>query len=121
MEPSTELPSIPDRVSKGVAWLEEQGAYDWAEKIVGAVEQAAFDMAGCSTCAIGVTLGDYSEHGVFSDGDEPVLLGFEQVAVIRCEDEPYFNDGGADYRALEAEWERRAREHAAYRADVLGT
>lgn len=49
---------VEARVSKGVAWLEEQGAYDWPEKILGA--GLRFRMSHCARCAVGVTLGDYT-------------------------------------------------------------
>lgn len=109
-----ELPSIEDRVSKGIAWLEEQGAYDWAEKIVAAVDAAKFEMDNCFQCAVGTTLGSYVR-----DFHYPIeATGVDAVAeAIR---HGFFAKSKRSYGRLEAVWERRARAHAAYRAEVLG-
>lgn len=110
-----ELPTIAERVEKGICWLEGQGAYDWAEKIVAAVDEAAFDMSDCFRCAVGVTLGSYirdflapvEASGSLDANEEGKRLGL-------------FADHDSTYCRLEREWERKAREHAAYRAEILG-
>jgi hypothetical protein len=115
-----ELPSIEDRVSKGIGWLEEQGAYDWAEKIVAAVEASEFELERPCACAVGTALRDWSE--VFNEpGDsDDKLLPWGMAVRLGTAPEYDAPNRLMEWAALEAEWERRAREHAAYRAEVLG-
>ena len=75
-------------------------------------------MTDCTRCAVGVTLGDY--YDFFEDAPEEatdvvpgcILHGFASWADPLPEDD--------EWPALEIEWLRKAREHAAYRAEVLG-
>lgn len=104
------LPTITERVEKGIAWLEEQGAYNWAEKIVAAVDDDTFRIwSGCS-CAVGVTLGEYSvvmrQREALDDGER---LGFN--APYDLDDEDAYD---RELNALEAEWERQARARLAW-------
>lgn len=109
----TETHDFRPNVQKGAAWLEEQGAWDWPDKILAAVAQAQFDMAECDQCAVGVTLGDYAElmdDGKF-DANEARAMGFEQPMAESLNTAQIH----ADYRALEAEWITYATEEQAAR------
>ncbi len=112
-----DLPTIPERVEKGIAWLEEQGAYDWAEKIVAAVDAAEFNMASCRRCAVGQALGMWSDY--FSEPDDPQDDLLTWGDAIRLGTAVAVVGGLQDWEPLEREWERKAREHAAYRAEIL--
>lgn len=122
-----ELPTIPERVEKGICWLEEQGAYDWAEKIVAAVDAAEADpstigfmMCGASTCAVGLALGGFGEFYKRRPKGCPVAEADRHGFYIDTAGLRSAAEVNAAYAPLEAEWLRKAREHAAYRAEVLG-
>src|SRR5690348_4411183 len=94
-------------VEKGARWLEEQGAWDWPDKILAAVERAEFDMNQCETCAVGVTIGEqwWDEAGTHGFVDSH---GFD----IIHEDRPATL---AEWSALEQAWIDYAREEQAAR------
>lgn len=105
-------------VEKGARWLEEQGARDWPDKILAAVEEARFNMAGCSTCAVGVTLGMWT-LGLFGYRFSAEPTCDERLAdhnaAIDESDRLGFSCAGRRYAALEAEWISYAREEQAAR------
>lgn len=120
-----ELPTIPERVEKGIAWLEEQGAYDWAEKIVASVDAGTFNLQSDCSCAVGTVLVSFDES--YRDARE-LEIGSDAAWAEACRFGFWVDGEGTgltyktqdEFRMVEAEWERRAREHAAWRAEVLG-
>ena len=99
-------------VEKGARWLEEQGAWDWPDKILAAAAVGEFDMGGCSSCAVGVTLGNYMRYcGKAWGSEEARALGFEQPALDITRDHP-----DDYYRVMEQAWIDYAREEQAARA-----
>lgn len=114
-----ELPSIEDRVSKGICWLEEQGAYDWAEKIVEAADAGQFNMKCGGTCAVGTVLGSFGEAFSYNADDwedDAQRHGFWMAVPETGTPRTW----AKRMDALELAWADRARAHAAYRAEVLG-
>ncbi len=100
---------LRQRVEKGARWLEEQGAHDWPEKILTAVEAQRFEMCGSCSCVVGVTLGDWEDHflGIWQDGDgERASYGESSARGFT----PMPDEKMTAWAALEAEWTAYARE-----------
>jgi hypothetical protein len=115
--PLVMLPELSDtlstpaeaRVSKGAAWLEEQGAYDWPEKIL--APDARFQMSHCGRCAVGLALGDYMEfHRRGNLAGKPAEMHLEGLRHGFTATTP------AGYRELEEAWIERAQTEMKWRS-----
>jgi hypothetical protein len=98
-------------VEKGARWLEEQGAWDWPDKILAAVEAAEFNMQLHCSCAVGTTLGTYwkFQRLTGSDDETAYACGFQVPLNASADDRLRMFD------ALEAAWIAYAREEQAAR------
>jgi hypothetical protein len=90
-------------VEKGARWLEEQGAWDWPDKILAAVAVSDFDLTSCNHCAAGTALADIEGVSLLDCWGEWERYGFS------TEDDP-------DWETLEQAWITYAREEQAARA-----